>query len=289
MGKVISITNHKGGVGKSALVQNLSSYLLKYFKKTLVIDLDPQRNLTRRLCQEADELKVLIQHILRFGVTNDTDRDEVREELDEMIAAATIRMFKPQGELCLIGSSLDLATTKIELSRYETTVYFRVQEILTRIARGYDLVLIDTPPSMEMLTLSAINSSDYIILPVHPDLDAISGASDILTLLVPTVHKYYNPRLKVLGVVINLDRNTIAQRASKKAAQIKFGDKLFRTIIDRSEDIGRLAVMRGMVHNDSPGSKADMQLSALAEEIYSRILQYDPTVGKGNGEPKKSN
>ncbi|HOS59121.1 MAG TPA: ParA family protein [Syntrophorhabdaceae bacterium] len=277
MGIIATIANHKGGVGKSTLVYNLSRYLLKYYPKILVLDFDPQANTTWWLSEYADEIKVKIHDILKYGVTYDFQEKEYLEKFNTLVKYATVETVKKDGSISLIGSSLDLATTKLELSKYDSIVYFKVIEIIRKISESYDLTIIDTPPSIEMLTSSAINASDYVLLPIQLDLLAIKGATDIAKILVPTAHRYYNPNLKILGVIINLHRDTKAQRASKKTAYETFGHYLFNTMISRSEKVGQIATTRGTIDK----SKSDNQFALLAEEIHNRILQDTIRTKKG--------
>ena len=139
------------------------------------------------------------------------------------------------------------------------------------MAKDYDLTLIDTPPSLEMLTASAIYGSNYLIIPIQLDLDAISGATQILSDIVSTAHKYYNPELRLLGIIINLHRDTVSQRVSNDVAKKTFGKLLFKTIISQSEKIYRLATSGGTLDNYSSKSKSHDQLTALAKEIYDRL------------------
>jgi chromosome partitioning protein len=271
MGSIITIANHKGGVGKTTLILNLASYLTTYYKKILVLDFDPQANTTWGLFNLADHQKVRIQDVLKYGVRNEIDTPEDYDKFNEVIWSARVDMTKNDGQISLIGSSLDLAATKIELSKFESTVYFKIVEIIRYLSKGYDITLIDTPPSLEMLTASSIYASDYLLLPIQLDLMAIKGATDILKNILPTAHKYYNPGIRVLGVIINMHKDTRSQRVSNEVAKKTFGDYLFKTILSQSEKIKSLSVTRGTVDAHSPKSKSGDQFKALAKEVYDRI------------------
>jgi len=271
MGTIVTIANHKGGVGKTTLILNLSSYLTRYYKSILVLDFDPQANTTWGLFNLADQQKVMIHDVLRYGVAHDLETKEDYENFDQIIWSARVEMTKNDGRVSLIGSSLDLAATKKELSKYDSEVYFKIIDVVKYLSRGYDLTLIDTPPSLEMLTASAIYGSDYLLLPIQLDLMAIRGATDILKNVLTTAHKYYNPNMQVLGVIINLHKDTRSQRVSNEVAKKTFGTLLFKTVISQSEKIKSLAVSRGTVDNYSPKSKSGDQFTALAKEIYERI------------------
>lgn len=271
MGRIVTIANHKGGVGKTTLVLNLSSYLTTYYKNILVLDFDPQANSTWGLFNLADQQKVMIHDVLRYGVAHELETEEDYENFNQIIWSARVEMTKNDGRVSLIGSSLDLAATKRELSKYDSEVYFKIIEVVRYLSKDYDLTLIDTPPSLEMLTASAIYASDYLLLPIQLDLMAIRGATDILKNVLTTAHKYYNPNMRVLGVIINLHKDTRSQRVSNEVAKKSFGNLLFKTIISQSEKIKSLAVSRGTVDDYSPKSKSGDQFRALAKEIYERI------------------
>jgi len=267
MGIVITIANHKGGVGKSTLTYNLSRYMLKYFHKILVLDFDPQANTTWWLSDYIDTPPYDINDVLKYGVSHDLRNDVYRDEFSDIVKCATIETISSAGSVSLISSSLDLATTKLEMSKYDSVVYFKIMEIIRYISMPHDLTIIDTPPSIEMLTSSAINASDYLLLPIQLDLLSIKGAMDIINMLLPTAHRYYNPHIKILGVVINLHRDTKSQRASRKVAANTFKHYLFNTVISRSEKVGGLSTTKGTITK----SKSDSQFNQLVDEIYERL------------------
>lgn len=271
MGKIVTIANHKGGVGKTTMIVNLSSYLTQYYKKILILDFDPQANTTWGLFNLADQQKVMIHDVLRYGVAHDLETAEDLESFNQIVWNAKVDMTKNDGVISLIGSSLDLAATKKELSKYDSEVYFRIIDVVRYLSKDYDLTLIDTPPSLEMLTASAIYGSDYLLLPIQLDLMAIRGATDILKNVLTTAHKYYNPDMRVLGVIVNLHKDTRSQRVSNEVAKKTFGNLLFKTMVSQSEKIKSLAVSRGTVDSHSPKSKASDQFTALAKEIHERI------------------
>ena len=275
MGKVISITNHKGGVGKSMLTVNLASYLTEYYEKILILDFDPQANTTWSLFKTPEELYIKIEDLLKFSVFHNIKKEEDREKFIDMMWSSKITMSKDGNIMSLIPSSLELAATKIALSQNDSVVYFKIIEAVKCLSEGYNITLIDTPPSIEMLTASAVYASDFIILPIHLDLPAIKGATEILEKIVPTTLSYYSPFMKILGVVVNQYKPTRSQKAMSVLAEETFGEYLFDTVISQSEKVRSLSVSRGTVDVFAPKSKSGEQFKALAREVHERLEGYE--------------
>ena len=190
-----------------------------------------------------------------------------------MVKEATYDTFINKKQLSLITSSLKLAKTKSQLTAEESIASFKVSELIKYIAQDYDLVIIDTPPSLEILTFSSIASSDYIIIPVQLDSLSINGAFDVINDILPAVRRYYNPHTKVIGVVINLYSNTKVAKVTKKKIKEVFGEYVFNTAISRSVRMQELSVLRNTLNQVSPKSKSSLELSSLAEEIYYRLSE----------------
>jgi chromosome partitioning protein len=271
---IISVTNHKGGVGKTSLSVNLSQYFLKYVDKVLVIDMDPQAHATWWLCKYADSVSATISDVLKFGLFNDIEDLEMRKQFKELVVKATYDRFMDSNkQISVITSNLGLADTKVELSSsmQESIKYFRIREAIRFIAKDYDIVIIDTPPSIELLTWAAIASSDYILLPVQLDALSISGAKDVMNKIVPAIRKYYNPDIRILGMVINLHHDTKVSRISEEIIRETFKDYLFRTFISRSVRVGELATIGETLNKVSPKSKSAKEFESLTKEILERL------------------
>jgi chromosome partitioning protein len=275
---IISISNHKGGVGKTILATNLATYLLNYFDRVFVVDMDPQGNASDILCKENHILKRRVSDLLKYAVmenVNFTDSNNKRDKLEEMAREATvITMRGPHKTLSIITSSLDLTKTKIELAARESVANFKIKEMISFITKEYDIVIIDTPPSIELLTFSAIAASDYVIIPLHLDSHAVKGAIDIINDILPLVKQYYNPRCSVLGVVVNTHetQTKIGKMALPKVQEI-FGDLIFGTKISRSVRVRELGIIKSTLDRVSVGTKSDKEFNSLTHEVYERIVR----------------
>lgn len=274
---IVSISNHKGGVGKTALTGNLSAYLLNYFGKIFVIDMDPQGNVSDILFKNSNAINTRVSDLMKFAVFNNVDfskRNEKRDEFDELAASAIVETVYEGKKLSFITSSLDLTRVKIELTARESVANFKIKEMISHITRDYDLVIIDTPPSIELLTFSSIAASDYVIIPIQLEAHAVKGAMDIVNDIMPLVRQYYNPRCQVLGVVINTHEGhtKIGRMALPKIEEL-FGNTIFNTKISRSVRVGELSLMKATLDQVSTGTKSDKEFRALALEVYRRIKE----------------
>jgi len=276
MAKIITVTNHKGGVGKTTTVINVSEYLLEHFKKILILDLDPQAHTSFVLTKLANTDNFKIEALLNLVYRKDINyNDETeRQVINAHINEAKIKLYdnKEEGkEYSVITSSFALARAKMELAG-QKAIENKLVELIRFISNGYDLVLIDTPPSLELLTFAAVASSDYILMPIQLDHFSINGANDVIREILPPVIKYFNPNLKILGVLINTyEGHTIMDRCSIEHAEEVFTKYLFKTRIKKSVRIRELTGLRSTIKRTSPKTKSGEEFRALAAEIADRI------------------
>ncbi len=276
---IISVCNHKGGVGKTAITANLATYLLKYYNKVFVVDMDPQGNISDIMASNySDLLKTRISDLLRYAVSEDVDfryKNDKRDKIESMASEAIVDIAYGDKLIAVITATLSLTKTKIELAAQENIANFKIRELIRFISSRYDLVLIDTPPSIELLTFSSLASSNYIIIPIQLDAHAVNGALDIIKDIMPKVKQYYNPTLELLGVVVNThESNTRVGRLALARINEIFGDLLFNTKISRSIRIGELSIMKEPLAKVSSGTKSDKEFQLFAEEVYRRIQKH---------------
>jgi chromosome partitioning protein len=216
MNKIVSLTNQKGGVGKTTTSVNLAVSFAVSEVKTLLIDLDPQSNATTGLEQITDEPKGTIYDIIvRGSKTKDIITNTKLEFLD------------------MITSTNDLVGAEIELVNLMSREH-QLEKALKSIRKKYDYILIDCPPSLGLLTLNALTCSNSVIIPIQCEYYALEGLGQLLN-TVRLVQKNLNRKLEIEGVLLTMYDSRL--NLSKQVAdEVKgfFKDKIFETIIHRN-------------------------------------------------------
>jgi len=208
MARVISISNHKGGVGKTTSVVNLGAAFANLKKKVLLIDMDPQANMTVSLGIEESE-------------------NNIYKALKGEQSLIPIKIYK---NLDIVASTLDLSGAETELSAEAGREYI-FSELLEPIRNNYDYILIDCPPSLGLLTVNAFTASDEIFIPIQPHFLAIKGLTKILE-VVNKIKKRLNRNLEITGVFVTMfDRRKILHKDVYETVITYFQDRVFRTQI----------------------------------------------------------
>ncbi|MDP5171099.1 MAG: ParA family protein [Bacteroidia bacterium] len=207
MGVVISVANHKGGVGKTTTTVNLGAALGRLGMKVLLVDADPQANATRALGLKKPE-KSLYQ-VLAF-------QDDIRTAIHG-------------------GDAFDLIPSSVHLAGFEKNndvgKEFILQEAFADIKDHYDFILIDCPPSLGALTISALTASDYAVIPLQSEFLALQGMTDFIKIL-RTVKTRMNKELDLLGIVVTqFDHRKVLHRDIYEHALQTYGDAMFGTMI----------------------------------------------------------
>ena len=185
MGKIIAISNQKGGVGKSTTAINLSACLAERLKKVLIIDLDPQGNTTSGLGIDRNEAEHTVYDLLEGGA--DVETCQIRTEF---------------GRLYVVPSNVDLAGAEIEMMDMQDRE-FLLKKALADARKKYDYILIDCPPSLSLLTLNALCASDSVLIPVQCEYYALEGLTQLMK-TVNLVKERLNPDLSVNGIVFTM-------------------------------------------------------------------------------------
>lgn len=208
MGKVISISNHKGGVGKTTSSINIGAGLVKLKKKVLLIDLDPQANLSQSLGVLEPELNI-------YGAL----RGDYELQPIEIIKG-----------LYLIPSTLDLSGAEVEMSGEPGREYI-LKELIDPIKDNYDFIIIDSPPSLGLLTINSFTASDEILIPLQAQYLALQGLTKLLE-VVDKIKKRLNKGLKIGGVFITqYDKRKVLNRDVASTIDLHFKDTVFKTKI----------------------------------------------------------
>jgi len=250
---VIAIANQKGGVGKTTTAINLSAALALTGKRVLLIDLDPQGNSSLSFLDHTT-----IEHSI-YDLLTDTDVLP-----DNVIKKTSI-------------ATLDVLPSRINLAKFESKLLgefdapFRLKDRIEGIIKNYDCVLIDTPPTLGLITVNALVAADYVIVPIQPSYFALEGTDDLLE-TVEKVKARPNPRLQVLGVVITLlDKRTTLAKDIQEQIKAVFGDKVFETVISKSVRLEESPAYKETIFTFAPNSSGAVEYSNLCAEVMRRV------------------
>ena len=282
---IISITNHKGGVGKTTLTVMLGELMLQYFDRILLIDFDAQANLSRWLCRYTERVAAKITDLVKIGMTLDLRNTQQAKiaYLDAKIREATYSIFREKKEYSVITSSLDLDKLKVQLSTDTDFVRYKIRDLIRYVSNDYELVIIDTPPSTELLTSTAIGASDYIIIPIQLEPNSVQGAVNIIEGVIPGVKTYLNPDVQLLGIVVNMHQSAETQNQIEAELREYLNDKVFETKISRSVRVGELSALgRSAPKPTKKSEKALGELQALTVEIYRRLIEHENILTQQN-------
>ena len=249
MGKIISISNQKGGVGKTTTTVNLAASLGAAGKKVLVIDLDPQGNTTSGLGFNKKEVKKSSYDVL--------EKDISPEE-------ATLKTeFK---NLSLIPSHINLAAADAGISLFSGKESKLKNKILD-LKKVYDFILIDCPPSLGIITINAFCASDSILIPIQCEYYALEGLSQLIN-TVKVVKRHHNADLNIEGILMTMcDTRLNLTKQVMEEVKNNFPDKVFKTTIPRSVKLSEAPGFGKPVMYFSKFNKGNWAYKALAKEV----------------------
>jgi chromosome partitioning protein len=250
---IISITNQKGGVGKTTTAINLAAALAQKGMKTLLIDLDPQGNSTMSY----------------------VDRKGIDKSMFDVLAEPELKLkdvILPSGM-----KNLDIAPARISLAKLESKLlgeidgHFRMRDKVDPLRRSYDAILIDTPPTLGMITVNAMVASTHVLIPIQSSFFALEGTDDLLE-TIDKIKARPNPNLQILGVVITLHdkRTVLGKDVYRQIAQV-FGKKIFKTTISKSVRLEESPAHQESIFTFAPRSSGAAEYYSLSEEVLSRV------------------
>jgi chromosome partitioning protein len=261
--KIITVANQKGGVGKTTTTMNLGVALVRSGKKVLLIDGDPQANLTSYL-----------------GITPGEPPYETLHTLDEVYLAK--RPFDAEGRHLFItptASGVDLIASDKALAGVEYYLFTRqdreavLSRFLTTIRHDYDFIFIDTPPSLSLLTMNALCASDHVLIPVQPEFFSLEGIVKISE-AIEDVRARWNPRLTIIGVLPTQvsNRRKLTQEVIY-ALKAELGEKLFETAIHDNAAIAESSGHAQSVLEYDRSSRGANDYLGAATELLTRCAQ----------------
>jgi len=260
VGQVIACANQKGGVGKTTTVVNLASYFATAGERVLVIDLDPQGNATSGLGIERATLDRSIY---------DAVIDDAR--LSDLLVAG------PTDGLSVVPSSIALAGAEIELAPLEQRER-RLSRLVREVAAEYDYILIDSPPSLGLLTVNALTAADSVLVPIQCEYYALEGLTQLIA-TINLVRDHLNPALEIKGVVLTMfDART--NLSADVAAEVRrhLHDAVYQTVIPRSVRLSEApshGLPISMYRPDSRGAEAYAALAAEIRAQDGRAVRID--------------
>jgi chromosome partitioning protein len=250
---ILAIANQKGGVGKTTTAINLAAALAQKGHKTLLIDLDPQGNST-----------------LSF-----LEMEEVEGSVYDLLVDPTVPWEGRIQKSPILY--LDVAPARIALAKFEAKVtgefdaHFRLKDRLKEIRKDYPYIIIDTPPTLGLLTINALVCASHLLVPIQSSYFALEGTDDLLE-TVEKVKARPNPELELLGVVITLhDKRTVLGRDIKKQITNVFGDKVFDTVISKNVRLEESPAYREAIFSYAPDSSGALDYYKLSEEVIGRV------------------
>ena len=257
MGSVITISNQKGGVGKTTTAVNLSASIAKAGKKVLLIDIDPQGNATTGLGFTKSGLKAGLYDFMLGS-----------ESLD--IVSAKTEM----PGLFLMGATKELVGAEVEMY-LEDDREFLLKKRLDEIKDQYDFVIIDCPPSLGFLTLNAITASNFVLVPLQCEYYALEGLSQLLDTL-KAVKKSLNPELKIVGILLTMydARNNLSAQVEEEVRE-HFKGTVFDTVIPRNVRLSEAPSYGKPIILYDVHSKGATSYFNLAKEVIRRRLKND--------------
>jgi chromosome partitioning protein len=247
--RTVIFSNQKGGVGKTTLTRELGIYVAGCGYKLLLVDCDPQGNLSKSLLAETGE------------------------GLFEAFSDGTVPLISLEGGLSLLCGDYRLSGLEKSLIG-EIDAYTRLRDVLSRPSiDGFDFIFLDTPPSLGVLTVNALVAAQSLIIPMNPSLYSLQGTNDLMR-TISKVRSSLNPELSLLGVIVNAyDGVPVITRQIRGEIESSFKEKVFSTVLSKSIKIEEaIAQKKGVIHHAHlERSRVKDEVVLLGSELLSRL------------------
>ncbi len=250
---IIAITNQKGGVGKTTTALNISAALALIGNRVLLIDTDPQAHSTLSVLKDPTAHSKSLYDILMHP----------DDPFETVVATSTI-------------PGLDIAVSKISMAKLEPSLlgeidgHYRLKDVLEPVRAKYAHIVIDTPPTLGLITLNSLVAATHLLIPIQSSYLCLEGTDDLLE-TIDKVKKVANPELKILGILVTLhDRRTNMARDVVRRIKKVFGDLVFKTYISKSVKLEESPAYKESIFTYAPHSVGAQQYRKIAEEIIDR-------------------
>lgn len=251
--KSIAVLNQKGGVGKTTTVINVAAAMARKGQRVLVVDADPQGNATSGLAVD----KRMLQQTLYDGL------------MDERITVEGLQQSTSQQGVSIVPSNETLAAAEVDL--VQTLVREKQLRRLLSTTQDIDVVLIDCPPSLGLLTINALSAADYVLIPVQSEYYALEGLGQLLD-IVQRVRGGLNPTLELLAVIMTMhDKRTMLSGQVQGELERHFGDKLLKTAVPRNVRLAEAPSFGVSIFEHDKWSKGARAYKQITEEVMKRL------------------
>jgi len=250
---IIAIANQKGGVGKTTTAVNLAAAFALKNHRTLLIDLDPQANTTLTFFSP-EEITGSIYDVLS----------------DQRVSVTQVVHPTKLANLCLVPAKIALAKLEGNLVAQFDAPY-RLKDALGSAKNDFDLIVIDTPPALGIITVNALVAAHYLLVPIQASYYSLEGTDDLLETL-ERIRARPNPELQLLGVIVTLyDKRTNLARDIYKQVRAVFGDKVFKTVIGKNVRLEESPAYKETIFSFAPDSSGAAEYAQLAREVIQRV------------------